>query len=168
FLVQVISNNNVKNVTGVPVPRHGTLRHRLSVVLSAALGSSDRGVRRFTVTSIVPDPSNGSLRRIGITWSINNDVGAGTIGNGAAIDVYAMLRNLYSSHLSVGSVRLIGTYPMRSGSRRHEATVMRLGMNHKTATVIAGNGWSTLDASAVWPLVNRYYVSSDFQPQTGG
>src|SRR5581483_4200337 len=51
----------------IPIPHSGTLRHRMTVALSAALGPSDRGVRRFRIDSIVPAASDPARKDVTVT-----------------------------------------------------------------------------------------------------
>jgi hypothetical protein len=147
------------------LPQTGSLPHRLAPILSAVLGPSDRGIRRFRITGAYPGSSNRRLEVVSITWAINNDLSAGTVGNGAQVDVYAMLRAIYSSHLPIGLVKLTGTYPIpdRRG-RPHETVVMRLAMDRSAANAVEETGWDNLDAQGLWPLVRRLYVHPDLQP----
>lgn len=148
------------------VPDSGPLSHRLDAVLQNALGPSDRGVQCFHIGRIQFDAS-GRMASVSVTWAINHDSLAGTVGDGASADVYLLLRDIYTSGLPIDSVHLTGTYPNRDRQGRVlEATVMRLAMDRGTTNTIGGVGWDTLDAQEVWPLVRRMYVNPQFQPQT--
>lgn len=149
-------------IANVPVPRTGPLSHRLEVAAENALGPSDRNVRRFSISSISIDKSRPRLRDVTLRWSINNDIGAEGIGNGAQLDAYALFRSIYESGLPVALVRLWGTYPTRGDGR--ENVVMRLALPLSMAVVIGRNGWSNLDAEGLWALVIRSYIAPDFQP----
>ena len=168
FLIRIVTDVGVEGfgAPAVAVPRTGTLAHRIDVVLTSSLGPSDRGVQRYRLAGVQRDVSHPHQVDLTIIWSINNDLSEGTLGNGAASDVYLMLRNLYSSHLPIATIRLRGTYPVpdRHGHSR-ETTVMRLDLDRPVATLINREGWDSLDAQALWPLVNRRYVAPDFQPQ---
>jgi len=168
FLIRIVTDvgNEGFGAPAVAVPRTGTLAHRIDVVLTSSLGPSDRGVRRYHLAGVQRDPRHPHQLILSITWSINNDLSEGTVGNGAASDVYLMLRNLYSSRLPIATIRLRGTYPVPAGhGRSRETTVMRLDLDRQVATLINRAGWDSLDAQALWPLVNRRYVAPDFQPQ---
>lgn len=165
FLVQAI-NSGALFGTAASVPTTGSLSHRLDVVLGNALGTSDRGVRRFTVTSIRPYTPDRSLKAVTVTWAINSNLAAGSIGNGAQADVYITLRDIYTSGLPVGAVRLSGTYPVSGAHGNRESVVMRVAMNRTTASTIGRIGWDNLSAQEVWPLVDRIYVQAAFQPLT--
>jgi hypothetical protein len=166
FLVRALSSEGAEYTA--PAPTHGTLAQRINAVLSAALGPSDRGVRRYRLTSIIADTAHPALRDVGITWAINDDVAAGSIGNGAQQDVYTVLRDLYTASLPLALVRLTGTYPMRQGDPVQEMVVMRLSMDWRTAQTIGQVGWDTMDPETVWPLVTRQLVAPAMQPITGG
>jgi hypothetical protein len=165
FLVTMVKTGVQSDPSGVAVPSSGSLQHRLTAVVAAALGESDRGVRRFTITAIHSDSRNPSLRDVDITCTINDDIAAGSVGNGAQTDAYAVFRNVYSAHLPVALVRLRGTYPVTGQSR--EVVVMRLAMDRTVATAIAKEGWNNADAETVWPLIERQYIAPDFQPIAG-
>ena len=169
FLIRIVTDVGADGfgASAIAVPRTGTLAHRIDVVLTSSLGSSDRGVQRYHLAGVQREPNHPHQLILSITWSINNDLSEGTVGNGAASDVYLMLRNLYSSRLPIATIRLRGTYPVpnRHG-RSRETTVMRLDLDRQVATLINREGWDSLDAQALWPLVNRRYVAPDFQPQT--
>jgi hypothetical protein len=151
------------------VPTHGTLTHRLQVALGAALGGGDRGVRRFEVVRIAPSGSQSKLSTVNVRWAINDDISAGTVGNGAQDDVYAAFRDVFSAGLPLASVRLDGTYPMsdRHGSTR-ETVVIRVAMSRSTAATIGRIGWENLDPQTAWPLIDRLYVNPQFQPLPQG
>lgn len=138
------------------VPLHGTLRQRVSAILSDSLGPSDRGVPRFQVDSLTGG------RALTVTWSINNDVSNGTVGDGAAADVYGMLYNL-ATHVSLRGVRLIGTYPIHG----REQAVMRLGASPYTLHLLRSVGTDGLDPQSLWPLLRRDYVNPALAPSAG-
>jgi hypothetical protein len=138
-----------------------TMMGKLDRALTNALGSSDRGVRRFRVLNVTPTPTKPRYHDVTVRWAINNDLSGGTLGNGAQADVFLMLSNLYTSGVRLDRINLVGTYPETGKSER---TVMNVWMNWRTASVLARNGWGTLDAEIVWPLVHRAYVSPNFQP----
>ena len=142
-----------------------TLRGKLHLALFQALGSSDRGVRRFRVVSISSGRTAAGFKTVTVRWSINNDLSAGTLGDAAEADVYLILGHTFSLHQPIGRVNLVGTYPMKSHGG--EQPVVRVWMNRQTASVIGQNGWGTVDAQTVWPLVNRVYVNSNFEPVDG-
>lgn len=146
----------------VSTPLHGTGAHRLQQAVAGALGGSDRGVRRFTMSA-----RRGADGRftVAVRWAINSDLSGGTVGNGAELDVYNLLRGIYESHVPVALVRLTGTYPRSPGhASSPETVVMRLSMNQREAGVVARTGWEVLDPQTVWPLVTRRYVNPDFRP----
>ncbi|MGH2447758.1 MAG: hypothetical protein ACRDFS_04040 [Chloroflexota bacterium] len=165
FMVTLIKN---ENAAPPHVTTHGSaLARRIETDLATALGSSDRGVRRFRLVSLGAAKSGHRLHEAVIRWSINNDMAEGTLGNGAQLDAYSAFRVLYSSGLPLANVRLIGTYPVPdSRGQRSETVVMRLSLSHRMAHTLTVDGWDNLDASAVWPLINRQYVARQFQPQS--
>jgi hypothetical protein len=138
-----------------------TMVGKLDRALTNALGSSDRRVRRFRILRLTLAPGMPRYRNITVRWAINNDLSGGTLGNGAQADVYLMLSDLYTSGVRLNRVDLQGTYPETGTSER---TVMRVWMDRRTASYLTKNGWGTVDAVIVWPLVHRDYVSSSFQP----
>lgn len=146
----------------VSAPLHGTGPHRLRQVVASALEGSDRGVRRFTMA--VARGSSGRYAVV-VRWAINGDLSGGTVGNGAELDVYNVLRGIYEAHVPVSVVRLVGTYPMvRGAGAPRETVVMRLSMSRQEATLVARTGWEVLDPQTVWPLVARQYVNPEFRP----
>lgn len=146
----------------VSTPLHGTGSHRLREVVVGALGGSDRGVRRFAMSA---RRGTDGWYTVAVTWAINSDLSGGTVGNGAELEVYNLLRGIYESHVRVALVRLTGTYPLGSGhGSSPETAVMRLSMNQREARVVARTGWEVLDPQTVWPLVTRRYVNPDFRP----
>ncbi|HLJ69500.1 MAG TPA: hypothetical protein VKX16_19265 [Chloroflexota bacterium] len=162
FLVRSIGSGTLTAGTST---LHGSLTQRVNSVVAGALGPSDRGVPRFRVTSIKRERADRRLIDIAMTWAINNDLSAGTIGSGAAADVYTVLRDLYTANLSVGTVSLDGTYPLRKGSGpSRETVVMRLVMPRSVAAMVNAAGWDSLDVQTFWPLVHRLYVDPQFQP----
>lgn len=142
-------------------PRPKTFAGKLNLAVANALGSSDRGVRRFRVVSVRRASGAGQGLAITVRWAINNDISAGTVGNDAQADAYLLFGHVFSMRASIARVNLIGTYPI---SGRRETTVMRLWMDRKTAETVAGYGWGTIDAATLWPLIHRVYVASDFEP----
>lgn len=168
FLIRIITAVGADGfgAPAISVPRSGTLAHKIDVILTSSLGPSDRGVQRYHLAGVHRDPHHPHQVILTVIWSINNDLAEGTVGNGAASDVYLMLRNLYSSRLPIVAIRLSGTYPVSDlHGRSRETTVMRLDMDRQVGMLINREGWDSLDAQAVWPLVNRRYVAPDFQPQ---
>lgn len=166
FLVRALGSERLDY--GSSIPTHGPLMQRMNDILAAALGPSDRSVRRFWITSISAESGHPSLRTVRITWAINNDLTAGSIGNGAQQDVYTVLRDLYTASLPLGRVWLTGTFPIRMGGRTQESVVMRLSMDRATADTIGRVGWDTMDPQTVWPLVTRNFVAPELRPITGG
>ena len=138
------------------IPRHGPLRQRISAIVADSLGPSDRGVRRYRIDSLSPG------RVLTVTWSINNDVSNGTVGDGAAADVYGMLYNL-ATHVSLKNVHLTGTYPL--GGR--EQTVMRLDANQHILHLLHSVGTEGLDPQSLWPLLRRDHVNPALAPSSG-
>lgn len=143
--------------SAVPIPSHGPLSRRLSALVTDALGPSDRGVRRFRLAA--PHHQRGGYA-VTLTWALNNDIAEGTVGNGAAADVYNMLHNLAVSGIPIASVHLTGTYPIAG----HERVVMRLSAGHKLLALLREVGSDGLDPQSAWPLVNRRYVYPAVQP----
>jgi len=136
-----------------------TFRGKINLALHDALGSSDRGVRRFRIVSLKKS-ANGY--RLTVRWAINNDLSSGTVGNGAQADAYLAFSDLFALHIAFDRVDLVGTYP--DSKHGGETPVMRLWIDRSTARVISSYGWSTLDPETVWPLIHRAYVAPDFQP----
>jgi hypothetical protein len=161
YLTHAVSDGSFG--VGTVVKMHGSTAQQLRTAVGASLGTTGRGVPRFRITDLRPDRGNRRLWDAGITWQINNDLYAGTVGNGAEGDVYAMLRSVYGAHLPIASLRLTGVYPLH-GSGRPEVPVMRLSMDRQTAQRIDQMGWDTVDPETVWPMVTRSYVAPQFQP----
>lgn len=144
--------------SAVPIPRHGPLPARISAVLTDALGPSDRGVRRYRITSL----SHRNGGRLAVAWAINNDVSGGTVGDGAAADVYNILHDLGAANIPLASVNLIGTYPMGG----HETVVMRLQANGRLLRLLSAVGSDGLDPLSTWPLVRHEYVNPAVEPSS--
>lgn len=140
----------------VPVPTHASLRQRVSVLVADSLGPSDRGVPRFHIDSLI------SRRTLSLTWSINNDISNGTVGDGAAADVYGILYNL-ATHVSLTRVRLNGTYRLDS----REQVVMRVAAGQPVLHLLRSVGTDGLDPRTLWPLLQRSYVNPAVAPSTG-
>ncbi len=142
----------------VPIPRHGPLSRRVSAVLADALGPSDRGARRYHIDAL----THRSGTRLRVTWAINNDVSAGTVGDGAAADVYNILHDLGAANLPLASVQLIGTYPVGG----HETVVMRLQATGHLLHLLSAVGSDGLDPLSTWPLVRHEYVNPAVAPSS--
>lgn len=151
-LVQSVSSDR----QAAPVPAHGSLRQRVSVLVADSLGPSDRGVRRYRVDSLTRGHD------LTLTWSINNDVSNGTVGDGAAADVYGVLYNL-ATHVALADVRLVGTYPVRG----REHVVMRLEAGRHVLYLLRSIGSDGLDPQSLWPLLLRRYVNPALAPTAG-
>src|SRR5579875_3644383 len=137
----------------LPIPRTGSLQHRMSVALRSALGPSDRHVARFHIDSIRTAPGTSGRKIVTVTWAINNDLTWGTLGNGAQVDAYIILRALYDSGFPVARVNLTGTYTTHT---HHESVVMRLAMPRRVDRLLKqAGGWNEYDAGSVWPLIHR-------------
>jgi hypothetical protein len=165
FFVGAIKDSGPALVTGDTPSLHGTLAQKLRAILSVSLGPSHRGVDRFRITKIQSDRTNPRLKVVDIRWAIDSDLSAGSVGNGAQVDVFAMLQGLFTARLPIEMVQLDGTYPMRSHTGQSvETTVMKLSMDQRTANLISRDGWENMDPQTLWPLVDRHFVASDFQP----
>ena len=147
------------------VPVKGSIDHRLQVVLAGALGPSDRGVQRFEVVGVQPDRANNRLADVVVRWAINGDLSAGTIGNGAQAEAYAMVRDIFTAHLPIASLVLEGTYPLsRSGARLREAVVMKLAIDRSVALAVGRAGWDGIEPASLWPLLRHIYVDPRMMP----
>lgn len=144
--------------SAVPIPRHGPLTARISAVLADALGPSDRGVRRYRVDALIR--RNGT--RLTVAWAINNDLSGGTVGDGAATDVYDILHDLAAANIPLAGVQLIGTYAIGG----HETTVMRLQANGRVLRLLRGVGSDGLDPLSTWPLLRHEYVAPAVEPSS--
>ena len=162
FLVRAIGIS-FQQSQDVPRTRHGTPAQKLHAVLASALGPSDRGVRRFSL-DLRQDPHDRAAQIAYVTWSINNDIGSGTVGNGAQLDAYAIARAVYTSGLPVRVVKLTGTYPLHGPQ---EGPVMRLSLDRRAALAVGRDGWQTLDPTGLWPLFHHAYVAPAFEPSSG-
>lgn len=161
----VLALNNTGSAGRTNLHPSRTVSGQLDALIRGALGPSDRGVRRFRVERLTPAPGHPGYRAVTVIWTINNDLSAGTIGNGAQVDVYTLFSSLFESHLRLWRVSLIGTYPVTGRDGRvRERPVIRVSLDAPTARAIAAGGWSNLDALSLWPLVHREYVNPDFQP----
>lgn len=156
--IMVIVGSAQSSSSAVPIPSHGPLRTRISAVLADALGSSDRGVRRYRLAL----SRQRRVNRLTVTWAINNDVSTGTVGDGAAADVYNILHDLGAAHIPVATVRLIGTYPLQG----RERVVMRLRAGNGLLRLLGAVGSDGLDPQTVWPLVRHDYVNSAVAPSS--
>lgn len=144
--------------SAVPIPQHGPLNRRISAILTDALGPSDRGALRYHIDAV----THRSGARLRVTWAINNDVSAGTVGNGAAADVYNILHDLGADNIPLASVYLVGTYPIRG----HEQVVMRLQASGSLLRLLSAVGSDGLDPSSTWPLVRHEYVNPAVAPSS--
>lgn len=150
------SQMSVANPNGVK-----TVKGKLDLALKQALGKSDRGVRRFRV-SVKRISAAPTALVVTVHWSINADVSTGSVGNGAEADAYLIFGHVYSLNLPIKRVNLVGTFPV--GHPVQDRPVMKLWLGRNTAKVVGRDGWGTLDAETLWPLIHRSYVSPDFQP----
>jgi hypothetical protein len=165
FLVRTIGDS--PGQTAPSVALKGTLLQRLEAIASSALGDSDRKAHRFAIRDLKPESSHSGYKAVTVQWAINNDVMAGSVGNGAQVDAYAVFRGIFTAHLPIDKVTLLGTYPVTS-NRSAETIVMRLWMDRRTAQTIGPYGWNNVDPESLWALVHRQYVAPDFQPISGG
>lgn len=149
--------------TAPVVPVHAGPAQRLSASIAAALGPSDRGVRRFRLA--LQRSPGARTWELTVTWAINSNLSQGTVGNGAENDVYNILQAVYTSGLPIRSTRLVGTYPLGSTSgHAHEAVVMRLLMSATRAALVNGISWDTLTPQDVWGLLDRRSVNPAVRP----
>lgn len=140
-----------------------TLAGRIEARVAEALGRSDRGVRRFRLTALRADPRHKGLYALSLTWAINGDLSLGSISASAQLDVYLVLRALYTAPLPLSTVRLTGTFGDRD-KQGHvvEAPVVVVGMDRAVARAV---DWQNMDATEVWPLVHRYVERPGFECQ---
>jgi hypothetical protein len=165
FFVGAVKDSGPALVTGNTPALHGSVPQKLRTILAVSLGPSHRGADRFKITKIQSDTTNPRLKVVDIRWSIGNDLSAGSVGNGAQIDVLAMLQGIFTARLPIEMVRLDGTYPVRNHvGQSVETTVMKLSMDRHTANLISRSGWGNMDPQTLWPLVDRRFVANDFQP----
>jgi hypothetical protein len=141
---------------------HTTLQ-RIGVLVSDALGPSDRGVRRYRIISIKPDPRNRGRSLVHIEWAINGDLSLGSVSAWSQVEVYLMLRALYTAKMPLSYIQLTGTFGDRGPNGAHrEVRVLDLGLDARTASLM---DWATLDAVTVWPLLHHTYSRSGFECQ---
>lgn len=96
-----------------------------------------------------------------LTWAINGDLSLGSVSSSAQLDIYLVLRSLYTAHVPITAVRMTGTFGERDRQGRHvEVPVMVVGMDGATAHLI---DWQDMDAETVWPLVHRYMIQPGFE-----
>ena len=165
FVDAVRSGALASSVSPSNVPIHGSIAHRLHVATAGALGPSDRGVRRFQLTTVRPDRSNPRLVDVDLTWAINNDLSAGTIGNEAQAEVYAVIRDIFTASLPVASLSLHGTYPVSgAGGTERETVVMELSIARPVALAAGQVGWDGMEPATLWPMLHRTYVAPGFTP----
>lgn len=140
-----------------------SLMGRVSALVASALGPSDRGVRRFQITSLPLAPGSHGQHSVSLSWAINGDLSLGSVSAGAQLEVFLVLRTLYTAHLPVTMVRMTGTFGQQDRRGRDvEVPVMIVGLNAATARLI---DWQNMDASTVWPLLHRYMVRPGFDCQ---
>ena len=140
-----------------------SLRGRVAALVASALGPSDRGVQRFRITGLPLAPSGHGQRSVSLTWAINGDLSLGSVSAGAQLEVYLVLRTLYSAHLPLSMVRMTGTFGQQNRRGRDvEVPVMIVGLDAATARLV---DWQDMDASTVWPLLHRYMVRPGFDCQ---
>jgi len=151
--------------TGAGPAQHltGTERERVALLVAEALGPSDRGVARFHLAGLRADPARKGAQTLDLRWAINGDLSLGSVSSGAQLDVYLVLRTLYTARLPLSSVRMTGTFGQHDRSGRHvETPVMIVGLDAAAARLI---DWQDMDASTVWPLVHRYMIQPGFECQ---
>lgn len=140
-----------------------TLAGHIESRVAAALGPSDRGVRRFRLTALHADARQRGLYALNLTWAINGDLSLGSISAGAQLDVYLVMRALYTAALPISTVRLTGTFGDRDKhGRTVEVPVLIVGMDRAVARAV---DWQNMDATEVWPLVHRYVERPGFECQ---
>jgi len=129
-------------------PVHGvTLAARIEALVSAALGASDRGVRRYRLAALTPDRRHAGMRAVALTWAINGDLSLGSVSAGAQLDVYLVMQSLYSSTLPISLVSMTGTFGQRVHGHDAEVPVVAVSLDRATARRIP---WSAMDAATVW------------------
>lgn len=144
-------------------PRQGMGQADVAALVADALGPSDRGVTRLRLVGRQTDPRHRGMYSLNLTWAINGDLSLGSVSAGAELDVYLVLRALYTAHLPLGAVRMTGTFGELERSGHHvETPVMIVGMDAATARLI---DWQDMDAAMVWPLVHRYMMQPGFECQ---
>lgn len=143
-----------------------TLLGQVSALVAQTLGPSDRGVRRFWVTSIARAPGQPGLSAVSLTWAVNGDLSIGSVSAGAQLELYLVLRTLYSAHLPIGAVTMTGTFGQRTAAGQSvEVPVLRVGLDRSIARLI---NWDAVDATTLWPLLRRPMVRPGFECQCQG
>lgn len=156
-----LGNNTPAGRTGAQTAQHLTGPRKIDALLAEALGPSDRGVTRFHLAGMDADPAQRGAYTLNLMWAINGDLSLGSVSAGAQLDVYLVLRKLYTARLPLRAVRMTGTFGQR-GKHGHnvEVPVMIVGMDAATARLI---DWQNMDASTVWPLVHQYMMRPGFE-----
>ena len=146
-----------------PLAHPSTLLGQVSALVAQTLGSSDRGVRRFQITSIARAPGQPGLSAVSLTWAVNGDLSLGSVSAGAQLELYLVLRTLNSAHLPIGVITMTGTFGQRTAAGRSvEVPVLRVGLDRSIARLI---NWDAVDATTLWPLLRRPMVRPGFECQ---
>ena len=139
----------------------GTVYYRVATVVNQVLGPSDRGVTRFRIDSLVPDPAHPGQRILSLTWAVNGDLTMGSVSAGAQVETFLVLHKLYTSHLPLSDVRLTGTFGNHDrAGRAVEVPVLKLELAARTIPVL---DWGSLDDTTLWPLIHRIYIRPGFE-----
>jgi hypothetical protein len=139
------------------VPAGAGVPGQLRALAMNALGPSDRGARRSSLTA-----TSDKRHRYAVvmTWAINGDLSMGSVSDGAELEAYLTLRAFYSSGLPLSSVRMTGTFADRApGGGTQEVPVLSIGLDQNVARQIS---WSAVDAGSLWPLLRHYMERPGF------
>lgn len=160
--VMFLLDGGARNAHAPAVRAHPTsLSGRIEAQVAAALGTSDRGVRRFRLVALRPDARHAGLYTVNLTWAINGDLSLGSVSAGAQAEVFLMMRNLFTAHLPISFVRMTGTFGQQDKHGHDvEVPVLAVGMARSVAQVV---DWQDLDATQVWPLLHLYMERPGFE-----
>lgn len=156
----VVDSNRQAQAVATHTVQPRTLSGHINAILYDVMGNSDRGIQRFHIDSLTPDPHFPGLKDLTVHWAINFDLSAGSVGRGAQMDVYYSLERLYQAHVPLATIRMIGTFANKNAKGQYfEQRVLDVSLTKPVADLIV---WNTIDDQTLWPILHHAYTMPGF------
>ncbi len=147
---------NTPEPTNTPLPPTNTPEpeERLTILISEALGSSNRDVEKVTDVSLVSDIIN-------VEWTINDNFTEDMIKGGAKLEIVDILQAIDESDIDYSLINLTGTFPLvDSFGNSEEVAVIKVSYSSDTVDQI---NWSSFLFKNVYVIADSVNLHPTFQ-----
>lgn len=113
--------------------------------------------------SAQPGAQLQTYRSLSISFRLyDNPLGRAWRLRSAKSDVFFLLKALYTSRLPIYNIRLVGTFPLKSGSTNRERPALTAYMNFADAQRVPWKRWGRDHESDLWNNLTSKHVDSWF------